>query len=378
MSSPTPCTTCGQPLREGARFCTACGAPVTPVLVVEAQPSRRSRAATGRASGRPRPAPPVPAPAPALGAAFDGAPTVGVGRRLLAYLIDAAVVAAVAGGVLVATGHVFYGALAAAELALGIVVWEARTGRTFGNLALGLRAARAESPYAPGLGRGAARSLVMLAGHAVGGVGQLVVVGSVGFDRGPLRQGWHDRAGRAVVVDVRAPRGGAGAAVAPHVQGVPAPFIPTGPQPSAVAAPAVAPAVAPPPPPAGAPVPATTQAPAPAVARTYVLTLDTGEAMTVSGPGVIGRAPRPRPGERCDHVVVVDDPERSLSRTHARFGVDGRGFWVADAGSGNGTLVVLPTGQTLVVAEDRPTPVPAGATVRIGDRSVLVDPLPGS
>ncbi|MCR6687879.1 zinc ribbon domain-containing protein [Cellulomonas sp.] len=207
MSSPTPCTTCGQPLREGARFCTACGAPVTPVLVVEAQPSRRSRASTGRASGRPRPAPPVSAPAPALGAAFDGAPTVGVGRRLLAYLIDAAVVAAVAGGVLVATGHVFYGALAAAELALGIVVWEARTGRTFGNLALGLRAARAESPYAPGLGRGAARSLVMLAGHAVGGVGQLVVVGSVGFDRGQLRQGWHDRAGRAVVVDVRAPRG---------------------------------------------------------------------------------------------------------------------------------------------------------------------------
>jgi pSer/pThr/pTyr-binding forkhead associated (FHA) protein len=98
--------------------------------------------------------------------------------------------------------------------------------------------------------------------------------------------------------------------------------------------------------------------------------------MTVSGPGVIGRAPRPIAGERCDHVVVIDDPERSLSRTHARFGIDSRGFWVADAGSGNGTLVVLPTGQTAVVGPDRTVPVPSGSTVRLGDREVVVEALP--
>ena len=116
---------------------------------------------------------------------------------------------------------------------------------------------------------------------------------------------------------------------------------------------------------------------APVRPRTFVLTLDTGEAMSVSGPGVIGRAPRPRDGERCDHVVTVDDPQRSLSRTHARFGIDARGFWVADAGSGNGTVVVLPSGQSVVVAPERPTPVPSGSTVRIGDRTVLVEQLPG-
>ncbi len=419
MSEQT-CASCGRALREGARFCTGCGAPAAPMIVVEAQPPVTRRRSSGRARGAARTShPPVATPAAAgprvvgapaladgLGAAFDGVRTVGVGARLGAFAIDTLVVLGVAGVVLGATQRPVLAALVALELAVGLVVWEARTGRTVGNLVLGLRAARVETPYAPGLGRAVRRALVVGAGHLVGGVGQWVVVGSVAGDRSALRQGWHDRAGRAVVVDVRGPRAGGAGVGAPATPGVvtvgpAAPVarlapgaptavptgVPTGAPtgvpagvPPTVSAPGPVPAAGPRATHAGAHpvVPHPSAAPtAPVRPRTFVLTLDTGEAMSVSGPGVIGRAPRPRDGERCDHVVTVDDPQRSLSRTHARFGIDARGFWVADAGSGNGTVVVLPSGQSVVVAPERPTPVPSGSTVRIGDRTVLVEQLPG-
>lgn len=423
------CGACGRPLREGARFCTGCGAPAAPVLVVEAQPpTRRAPAGTRATGGRsrrpagqtragrtragqaragqagagtgdltragaaPTPGAVRPADVTALGAAFDGVRTVGVGARLGAFALDTLAVAAVAGAVYGVTRNVLLAAIVVAELAVGLVVWEARTGRTVGNLALGIRAARAESPYAPGLSRGVSRALVLLAGHLAAGVGQWVVVGSVAGDRSPLRQGWHDKAGRAVVVDVRGSRSPAATALAAPGHGdVPAGYAWAGS--SSVGGPAAAASShgavatlarpveshAP-----GAPIvavgPQAARAvtpPGPSRPRTYVLTLDTGEAMSVSGPGVIGRAPRPRDGDRCDHVVTIDDPERSLSRTHARFGIDARGFWVCDAGSGNGTVLVLPSGQSVVVAPERPTPVPTGATIRIGDRTVLVEQLGG-
>jgi predicted component of type VI protein secretion system len=109
----------------------------------------------------------------------------------------------------------------------------------------------------------------------------------------------------------------------------------------------------------------------------FLVTLDTGQVMSVTGPGLIGRAPRPTPGERCDHVIVVDDLERSVSRTHARFGIDGSTFWVSDAGSGNGTTLRLPDGRVVAVPADQRVAVPSGATIQVGDRGVRID-APGA
>lgn len=346
------CVACGKPLRPGARFCTACGTPVdAAVVVVEAQ---RSGAAGPPeppvAARRRREADPVVTP---LGAAFDGVRTAGVGQRLLAFLVDTACVS-VAGGVVLALTHsAVLAGLAAVEVIVGIVVWEARTGRTFGNTLLGLRSARQETPYAPGLARSVPRALVLAAGHLVAGLGQWLVVGSVSFDKSGRGQGWHDHVGRSVVVDVRGPRAPLAAPSGTSL----------GRAPVAVPVRAAAVATSTPPPPAP---------PAVAAPAAYVVTLDTGQAMTVSGPGLVGRAPQVVPGERCDHVIAIDDPERSLSRTHARFGLDRAGFWVADAGSGNGTVVVLPSGQSVPVAPEQRVVVPSGSTVRIGDRTFTV------
>jgi hypothetical protein len=109
----------------------------------------------------------------------------------------------------------------------------------------------------------------------------------------------------------------------------------------------------------------------------FLVTLDTGEVMSVTGPGLIGRAPRPAAGERCDHVVVVDDPERSVSRTHARFGIEDGTFWVSDAGSGNGTTLRLPGGRVVPVPADQRVLVPSGSTIQVGDRGVRID-APGA
>jgi len=375
MTAVPVCASCHRPLSAGARFCTGCGARAVEVALAEpvvipatSGRSRTSWASVGSsgrgtaaldAGERSRPGTRRRRTGSVLSPEFDGAAPVGAGRRLLAYAIDATAVCAVAGGSWVLTGEPVYAALLGSELVIGLLAWEARSGATIGNLALGLRTAKRETPYALGLGRAMRRGLVVAAGHVGLGVGQWLVVASTGFDSSGCAQGWHDKAGDAVVVNVRAQRraAAAAAAAAARARRPPAPSLPLVPE-LAV--------------PVQAPIPEARRAPERQQAVAYVITLDTGQAMTVSGPGLIGRAPRVVAGERCDHLVEIDDPQRTLSRTHVRFGIEGAGFWLADAGSGNGTVLVLPNGSSTMLAAEQRVMVPSGSTVRIGGRSFTV------
>ncbi len=411
------CASCHRPLRPDARFCTACGTPVQGDVTVHVVEGAQGRARADARAREPRPS--------VLHPAFGDATPAGTGRRVAAYAIDAVAVGVVAGGLYAWTGSLLLAALTVLELGIGLLVWEAHTGRTLGNSLLGLRTAREETPYSVGPARGFLRGLVLAAGHAAAGLGQWLVVASTAFDKSGKAQAWHDRVGRAVVVDVRAheraveeeldaadravqavravpsaaPQGVVPHAAVPPQQAVPpqvalptgrraaraaeqaAPAavqaVPSQPLQPATDAPAstgirpVVPAVAQPEP---APPSRTTHQEQPAP---FLVTLDTGEVMTVTGPGLIGRMPRPAPGERCDHVIVVDDPERSVSRTHARFGMDGGTFWVSDAGSGNGTTLRLPGGRVIPVPADQRVLVPSGSTIQVGDRGVRID-APGA
>lgn len=77
----------------------------------------------------------------------------------------------------------------------------------------------------------------------------------------------------------------------------------------------------------------------PSGARAWHLRFDNGNESTIWGTGLVGRAPHIE-GQSPDHLVVVDDPSRTVSRTHLAFGQqqDGR-LWVQDLESANGTII---------------------------------------
>jgi len=116
-----------------------------------------------------------------------------------------------------------------------------------------------------------------------------------------------------------------------------------------------------------APAPA---APAPVALR---LSFDTGERVDVTGDGLVGRSPSAEEGVA--HVVPVDDPARSISKTHLAFGLDGAGdrLWVMDRGSTNGTVLVAPDETSSALPAGTRATVAAGWTIRFGQRSAVVE-----
>ena len=74
----------------------------------------------------------------------------------------------------------------------------------------------------------------------------------------------------------------------------------------------------------------------------FTITLGTGESVEITRSGLVGRMPTPLEGEEFEHLIVVSDPGRSVSKTHLEFGVDDGELWIADRKSGNGTIVREP------------------------------------
>ncbi len=75
-------------------------------------------------------------------------------------------------------------------------------------------------------------------------------------------------------------------------------------------------------------------------------------------------------------MALVDDSMR-ISKTHAAFGIDESGCWVADRSSKNGTVVHAPDGSTHRLDPGVRTPVATGARVVLGGRSFTVTVAPG-
>ena len=128
-----------------------------------------------------------------------------------------------------------------------------------------------------------------------------------------------------------------------------------------------------PPPPEPQDDPELTRLPGPRAPAVGPWTLTVGgHPMTVRGTGLLGRDPQPRAGEEVAHLVPVDDPQRSLSKTHLAFGADADGFWVCDRGSTNGSVVRMPDGRPVPCPPDTPVRVPSGSTVVVGDHELQI------
>ena len=91
-----------------------------------------------------------------------------------------------------------------------------------------------------------------------------------------------------------------------------------------------------------------------------------GRSLDLTGTALMGRNPTPRDAEPAPtHRLTIDDPTRSVSKTHLVVGVDARGVWLRDRGSTNGT-VVQSEGSRVQCAPHVEVRVPPGARVAFG------------
>ena len=110
----------------------------------------------------------------------------------------------------------------------------------------------------------------------------------------------------------------------------------------------------------------------PSTIERFVLQFSTGESVTVTGNGLIGRNPVAEPGEYFDHLVTIVDPGKSVSKTHLEFGQEAGGFWVSDRFSGNGTIARQPEGEPIRCDPGKRYRVTRGSRVSIGEQFFVI------
>jgi uncharacterized RDD family membrane protein YckC len=339
---------------------------------------------------------------------FTGEPA-GIGARLAALSIDAAIVLSIAVVVGLVTDSPAFGALLAGEAVLALWILQSRAGVSPGKALLRLRVSREDAPFSPGAGRAFVRGSLVAIGGLVFAAGAWIVEASGAWDRSGGRRSWADRAAQTVVVAAPArptSRGRAGGPqpqarlAAPEPTVIARPWTPaavapaSGRGPVAARGPEAVPAPPTPPAPPAAPVapvwggaqtPASNAAAASAsravpddATGALLVIFDTGqrEHLSLRQPAVFGRNPAPL--EDADVLITVDDPDSSVSKDHLRLEYDRGGLWITDLGSTNGTELVDDDGTTRPVPPDQRTSVDDDVRVRIGNRTFTVSRLMGA
>lgn len=103
------------------------------------------------------------------------------------------------------------------------------------------------------------------------------------------------------------------------------------------------------------------------------VTFDTGVTYPFGGTIVLGRNPLAPASHPTASPVAVDDPQRSVSKTHVALTATREGVLVEDLHSTGGTVVVRADGEETPVLPGAPVHARAGDTVRYGQRSVVID-----
>jgi hypothetical protein len=97
-----------------------------------------------------------------------------------------------------------------------------------------------------------------------------------------------------------------------------------------------------------------------------LVVLPTGARIAVDGTLLIGRNPVRFEPYGSAELLSVEDPQRSVSKTHAVFVRDGDGILVTDLHSTNGVSVMDASGGTVPVVTGAPARVRPGETVFLG------------
>lgn len=281
------------------------------------------------------------------------------------------------------------------------LILHGRKSLTVGKAAFGLRSVNVARLDAPGFWRIVLRALVLAAGQLVLPLfGPAILFTSSSWDPEQRGRSWLDRIGRCYAIDVRRGMNPLDPKALRHARrALEAPaagdmvrlpslasdrsaheelFIPSSRSSSGVVSASAAEAAAWTPPPVGDAVTAPGTPAVPSAAPPAItLVFDDGTRVAASDSGLIGRSPASSQGETSAQLVPLVDESMRISKTHAEYGVDATGFWVADRASKNGTTVELPDGSTRRLEPGARTPLPLGARVTLGGRSFTVTVAPG-
>ncbi|MCP2635288.1 RDD family protein [Microbacterium sp. HD4P20] len=106
--------------------------------------------------------------------------------------------------------------------------------------------------------------------------------------------------------------------------------------------------------------------------QTVVVTLDTGEDISVDGLGIlIGRDPALVPNGPALRLVAIADPTKSVSKTHLAIVRSGTAVVVIDLGSTNGSAL-LRDGAERTLGPHEQVALRNGDTIRLGDRHARI------
>ncbi len=93
----------------------------------------------------------------------------------------------------------------------------------------------------------------------------------------------------------------------------------------------------------------------------------------VEGALFLGRNPSSTAEFPDAELLVVPDPSKSISKTHALLEVDNDGLWVHDLDSTNGVWVVLPGESPSEVVPGTRAALAPGADLELGDVTIQVE-----
>jgi len=105
----------------------------------------------------------------------------------------------------------------------------------------------------------------------------------------------------------------------------------------------------------------------------WQVTMPTGITVVIDGAVLLGRNPvaiEPWPSAE---LILVDDPAKTVSKTHAAFEAAGAVLRVTDLHSTNGVTVTAPDGAERDLPAGTASDVAPGSTVHLGRYAVRVD-----
>lgn len=106
-------------------------------------------------------------------------------------------------------------------------------------------------------------------------------------------------------------------------------------------------------------------------AVTFKVEFSTGQSEIIAGPTIIGRNPRASEGEVGATRIVLNDPTRSVSKTHGEFSIVEGVLYYRDRSSANGSDLVI-NGEVRALEPEHWTELSSGSEVLLGDQKFII------